>query len=79
MCVPLKRDWLEKGIVDLPNPMRIILPLEEIQSMYIIRNTSIEYNSISLFIKNLLEWRGKPISGKPLPQNYATNIQLNMD
>ena len=80
--IPLKRDWLKRGInsiADFLGIMKVPLTMEEFTCKYGVKTNFLEYSRIVFRIKKFLEWRDIPLFCETLPRNSTINILVNLD
>ena len=80
--IPIKRDWLKKGInsiADFLGIMKVPMTMEEFTNRYGVITNFLEYNSICFKIRKFLEWRDIPLYCETLPRNSTINILVNLN
>ena len=80
--MPIKRDWLKKGInsiADFLGIMKVPLTIEEFTCKYGVKTNFLEYSRIVFKIKKFLEWRDIALFCETLPRNSTINILVNLN
>ena len=78
--IPIKRQWFKKGITtiaDFLGDMNVILPMDVFMKRYNVTMNFVEYQHVSLKIRNFLEWKDVPLYTEEAPRNSSLNIFLN--
>ena len=77
----IKREWLNKGINTIAyflGPMRCIIPMSEFMENFNVKTLFLEYKSITIKIKNFVEWKEIPLNAESAARNSSLNVLLNL-
>ena len=71
----IKREWLNKGINTIAD---FLGPMSEFMENFNVKTLFLEYKSITIKIKNFVEWKETPLNAESAARNSFLNVLLNL-